>query len=135
MTNHIDAAQIERLAEQAVGHYGWLLLAAFAALMGKDVLSRFIAGLLMFWGSAFKNDEILYISGRQARVIRMGITSTTFQMSDRSSTMVVPNCQLKALTVERRLPQNGGECYLPKGSETGTVKVEIMDASEGVHDD
>jgi len=127
MTNQIDAAQIERLAEQAVGHYGWLLLAAFAALMGKDVLAKFIAGLIIFWGSSFRNDEILYISGRQARVIRMGVTATTFQMSDRKSTMIVPNCQLTQLTIERRLPQNGGENYLPKGSETGTMKVEIVD--------
>lgn len=135
MTNVLDHAQIERLAEQAVGHYGWLLLAAFAALMGKDVLAKFIAGLLVFWGSAFRNDEILYISGRQARVIRMGITATTFQMSDRSSTMVVPNCQLKELTIERRLPFNGGECYLPKGSEINPVEVTMVDESEGPDDD
>jgi hypothetical protein len=127
MTNNIDPAVVEQLAERAVGHYGWMLFAAFAALMCKDVLAKFIAGLLVFWGSAFKNDEILYISGRRARVIRMGITATTFQMSDRKSTMIVPNCQLTQLTVERRLPQNGGESYLPKGSEIGAAKVEIMD--------
>ncbi len=125
MTNAIDAAQIERLAEQAVGHYGWLLVAAFAALLAKDAVAKFAAGLMIFWGSSFKNDEILYISGRQARVIRMGITSTTFQMTDRKSTMIVPNCQLKTLTVERRLPTNGGECYLPKGSEQKPVQVEV----------
>ena len=127
MTNSIDAAYLERVAEQAVGHYGWLLIAAFVALMGKDVLAKFIAGLLVFWGSSFRNDEILYISGRQARVIRMGITATTFQMSDRSSTMVVPNCQLKELTIERRLPINGGDCYLPKGSELSVTKVELIE--------
>ena len=130
MTNVLDHSQVERFAEQAVGHYGWLLLAAFVALMSKDVLMQFVAGLLVFWWSSFRNDEILYISGRHARVIRMGLTSTTFQMSDRSSSMGVPNCQLKSLTVERRLPQNGGEIYLPKGSETGVVKVEIMDDNE-----
>jgi hypothetical protein len=57
----------------------------------------------------------------------MGITATTFQMSDRSSTMVVPNCQLKELTIERRLPINGGDCYLPKGSELGATKVELIE--------
>lgn len=134
MTNTIDHSQIERLAEQAVGHYGWLLLAAFVALMCKDVLAKYTAGLLVFWGSAFRNDEILYISGRQARVIRMGITSTTFQMSDRASTMVVPNCQLKELTIERRLPLNGGECYLPTGSEMSAVRVELAN-EEGGNDD
>ena len=129
MTNSIDAAQIERLAEQAVGHYGWLLLAAFAALMGKDVLVNFVQGLIIYWGSDFTNDEILYISGRQARVIRLGLTSTTFFMTDRSTKMLVPNSQLKQLTIEKKLPVNGGEPYLPKGSEMGAMKVEILDES------
>ena len=130
MTNHIDAAQIERLAEQAVGHYGWLLLAAFGALMGKDVLVSFVQGLLVYWGSDFSNDEILYISGRQARVIRLGLTSTTFFMADRKTKMIVPNCQLKQLTVEKKLPVNGGEPYLPKGGETGAVRVELVNPTD-----
>jgi len=48
-------------------------------------------------------------------------------MSDRSSTMVVPNCQLKELTIERRLPINGGDCYLPKGNELSATKVELIE--------
>ena len=125
MTNLLDQANIERLAEQAVGHYGWLLLAAFAALMGKDVLVNFVQGLLVYWGSDFDNDEILYISGRQARVIRLGLTSTTFFMTDRETKMLVPNSQLKQLTIEKKLPYNGGESYLPKGSELNPMRVEI----------
>ena len=126
MTNILDQAAVERLAEQAIGHYGWLLIAAFAALMGKDILFNFVQGLLVYWGSDFENDEILYISGRQARVIRLGLTSTTFFMSDRETKMLVPNCQLKQLTIEKRLPLNGGESYLPKGSELGAMKVEVV---------
>ena len=126
MTNILDQAAVERLAEQAIGHYGWLLIAAFAALMGKDVLVNFAQGLIVYWGSDFENDEILYISGRQARVIRLGLTSTTFFMSDRETKMLVPNCQLKMLTIEKRLPLNGGESYLPKGSELGAMKVEVV---------
>ena len=125
MTNLLDQAAIERLAEQAIGHYGWLLLAAFVALMGKDVLVNFAQGLIVYWGSDFENDEILYISGRQARVIRLGLTSTTFFMTDRETKMLVPNSQLKQLTIEKKLPENGGECYLPKGSEINPVRVEV----------
>ena len=133
MTNGIDVAHLERVAEQAVGHYGWLLIAAFVALMGKDILFNFAQGLIVYWGSDFENDEILYISGRQARVIRLGLTSTTFFMTDRETKMIVPNCQLKQLTIEKKLPLNGGNCYLPKGSELGAMKVEVV--GEGTHDD
>ena len=126
MTNIVDQAMAQRLAENAIGHYGWLLVAAFAALMAKDVLFNFIQGLLIFWGSSFKADEVLYISGRQARIVRVGVTSTTFFMADRQTKMIVPNCQLKQLTVERRLPENGGETYLPSGAEVGSMKVELV---------
>ena len=127
MTNSIDAAYLEKVAEQAVGHYGWLLIAAFVALMGKDILFNFAQGLIVYWGSDFENDEILYISGRQARVIRLGLTSTTFFMTDRETKMIVPNCQLKQLTIEKKLPLNGGNCYLPKGSELGAMRVELIE--------
>ena len=117
MTNIMDQAVVQQLAENAIGHYGWLLLAAFAALMGKDVLVNFIQGLLIYWGSSFVVDEVMYISGRQARVIRLGITTCTFFMEDRKTKMIVPCGQLKELTIEKKLPVNGGECYLPSGSE------------------
>jgi len=126
MTNVLDQAAAQQIAENAIGHYGWLLAAAFVALMGKDVLYNFCQGLLIFWGSSFKADEVLYISGRQARIVRVGLASTTFFMSDRQTKMIVPNSQLKQLTVEKRLPENGGECYLPKGNEMGPMRVELI---------
>ena len=126
MTNIVDQVQIQHAAEGMIGHYGWLLVAAFVALMGKDVLYNFCQGLLIFWGSSFKADEVLYISGRQARIVRVGINSTTFFMTDRKTKMIVPNSQLKQLTVEKKLPANGGEVYLPKGSEMGPMRVELI---------
>jgi len=126
MTNIVDQAFIQHATESAIGHYSWLLAAAFGLLMGKDALMNFVAGLMVYWGSDFKNDEVLYVSGRQARVIRMGIFSCTLFMEDRKTKMIVPCSQLKQLTIEKKLPVNGGLPYLPKGSETGTIKVELV---------
>ena len=117
---------MQQAAEGMIGHYGWLLAAAFVALLFKDTLMNFVQGLLVYWGSDFKNDEVLYISGRQARVIRMGIFSCTLFMEDRKTKMIVPCSQLKQLTIEKKLPLNGGMPYLPKGSEMGTMKVELV---------
>ena len=128
MTNVLDHVALERVAEQAIGHYGWMLVAAFAVILFKDVLFNFAQGLLVYWGSDFENDEILYISGRQARVIRLGLTSTTFFMTDRATKMLVPNSQLKALVIEKKLPVNGGAEYLPKGCEKGVMKVEVVES-------
>ena len=63
-----------------------------------------------------ENDDIIYISGRQARVVRKGFKATVFYMTDRKTKMIVPNEQLKFLTIERRLPVNG-KAYLLKGND------------------
>lgn len=127
MTNVLDHAALEGVAQQAIGHYGWIVLGAFVVLLLKDVLFNFAQGVIVYWGSSFENDEILYISGRQARVIRLGLTSTTFFMTDKQTKMIVPNEQLKSLVVEKKLPVNGGDEYLPKGSEKGPMQVELID--------
>jgi hypothetical protein len=128
MTNVLDHAALEGVAEQAIGHYGWMLVAAFSALLFKDILFNFAQGILIYYGSDFQNDEVLYISGRQARVIRMGIFSCTFFLTDRQTKMIVPCSQLKQLTVEKKLPVNGGQEYLPKGNEKGAMKVEVVES-------
>ena len=128
MTNVLDHAALEGVAQQAIGHYGWMLVAAFGALLFKDILFNFAQGILIYYGSDFQNDEVLYISGRQARVIRMGIFSCTFFLTDRQTKMIVPCSQLKQLTVEKKLPVNGGQEYLPKGNEKGAMKVEVVES-------
>jgi hypothetical protein len=50
-------------------------------------------------------------------------------MTDRASKMVVPNEQLKQLTIEKRLIQNGKVPYLPTGGDpsyVGTQEVPIQ---------
>tara|TARA_R110001592_G_scaffold42036_1_gene136799 strand:- start:1057 stop:1248 length:192 start_codon:yes stop_codon:yes gene_type:complete len=37
--------------------------------------------------------------------------------------MLVPNEQLKQLTIEKTLPKNGGAPYLPKGSDPGFIRI------------
>ena len=87
-----------------------------------------LAGLLVFMGNDFNNDVIIYSSGRQARIGPVVIRNTVFYMLDRKTKMLVPNEQLKQLTIEKTLPKNGGAPYLPKGCDpnfVGTKEVPI----------
>ncbi|MFP6754741.1 MAG: glycosyltransferase, partial [Alphaproteobacteria bacterium] len=68
-------------------------------------------------GKDFCNDDVLYISGRQARIVRVGFLKTIFYMTDRGTKMIVPNDRLKLLVIEKKLPLNGGFHYLHKGGE------------------
>ena len=92
---------------------------AFIALLGKDALHKAAEGFMIWVGSDFANDDILYISGRQARIVRVGFLKTIFYMSDRGTKMIVPNDRLKLLVVEKQLPKNGSYPYLYKAGEAG----------------
>ena len=113
--------ETKKLIEHVVGAYGWFVILAFLAILGKDALHKAAEGCMVFLGKDFNNDDILYIYGRQARIFRVGFFKTIFYMTDRRSKMLVPNEQLKQLTIEKTLPKNGGEPYLPKASDPGFV--------------
>ena len=92
--SNIGTDDAESIAKNLFSQYGWLFAAGVAVILAKDVMMNFAKGILIFYGSHFNNDDIIYISGRQARIVRVGLTSTTFYMTDRKSKMVVPNEQL-----------------------------------------
>ena len=119
MEQQLVAPEIVKVIEHMMGKYGWFALFAFMALLGKDALHKAAVGFVVWIGSDFANDDILYISGRQARIVRVGFLKTIFYMSDRGTKMIVPNDRLKLLIVEKQLPKNGSYPYLYKAGEPG----------------
>lgn len=124
LSQGVTTEQAEKVAQDLVGEYGWLIMAALIAILAKDMIINFAQALLVFMGSDFNNDDIIYISGRQARIVRVGVRTTCFYMTDRASKMVVPNEQLKQLTIEKKLMQNGKVPYLPSGGDPGYIGTE-----------
>ena len=97
-------------------------MGAVALLFFKDIAINIAQGIAIKYSSShWRDDAVLYISGRQARIVRVGIKTTTFYMADRGTKMIVPNEKIKELTIEKVLPQNGGYPYLMKGSDPGFV--------------
>lgn len=119
MEQQLVAPETVKVIEHMMGKYGWFALFAFIALLGKDALHKAAEGFMVWMGSDFSNDDILYISGRQARIVRVGLLKTIFYMSDRGTKMIVPNDRLKLLVVEKQLPKNGSYPYLYKAGEPG----------------
>ena len=119
MEQQIINPEIQQAAEQLIGSYGWLVLLAFFGILFKDAIHKAAEGLLVCVGKDFCNDDVLYISGRQARIVRVGFLKTIFYMTDRGTKMIVPNDRLKLLVIEKKLPLNGGFHYLHKGGEEG----------------
>ena len=119
MEQELINPELQQAAEQLIGSYSWLVLIAFLGILFKDAIHKAVEGLLVCVGKDFCNDDVLYISGRQARIVRVGFLKTIFYMTDRGTKMIVPNDRLKLLVIEKKLPINGGFPYLHKGGEEG----------------
>ena len=120
-------SQAQSLMEQFIGHYGWIAVTFALGFFFKESIINIIQGMQIFMGNDFNNDDIIYISGREARIVRVGMTKTVFYMKDRGTKMVVPNEKLKNLTLEKRLQlgvkpgsdksRRKSDGYLPKSTE------------------
>ena len=112
-----DVQTLENVVQNLIAHYGWIVIILFVSMFFKDMVHGWIVGISVFVGNDINNDDIIYVSGRQARVVRVGMKKTIFYMTDRGTKMIIPNDRLKALVIEKRLPQNGDKDYLPKKYE------------------
>ena len=119
MEQELINPEFQKTVEQLMGSYGWFVLIAFLGILFKDAIHKAVEGLLICIGKDFCNDDVLYISGRQARIVRVGFLKTIFYMTDRGTKMIVPNDRLKLLVIEKKLPKNAGFHYLFKGGEPG----------------
>ena len=119
MEQELINPELQQAAEQLIGSYGWFIIIAFLGILFKDAIHKAAEGLLICVGKDFCNDDVLYISGRQARIVRVGFLKTIFYMTDRGTKMIVPNDRLKLLVIEKKLPKNAGFHYLFKGGEEG----------------
>ena len=113
-------SQVQGLMQELIGHYGWIAVTFALGFFFKESIMNIIQGMQIFMGNDFNNDDVIYISGREARVVRVGMTKTVFYMKDRGTKMVVPNEKLKNLTLEKRLPAGKmgvEDGYLPKSTD------------------
>jgi hypothetical protein len=118
---------IEDIGKTLIGDYGWMFIIAFVGIMFKEFVNNTFQGLATMIGGDINSDDIVYISGRQARVVRVGMRKTIFYMTDRGTKMIVPNDRLKYLVIEKTLPKNGG--HFAKGPEAN-LKKQIFDGNK-----
>ena len=119
-----DVQQLEQVAQRLIGSYGWMALGAFAMFFFKESIQSLVGGIQLMMGNDINPDDVVYISGRYARVVRVGLRKTIFYMRDRGTKMIIPNTQLKLLTIEKKLVFNGDRpkgngSYIKKETENG----------------
>jgi len=79
-----QAQQIESTIQSNIsvllGEYGWMFLAGLSILFFKTTIESLIAGLLVFVGNDYNNDDIVVLDGRLGRIVRVSMWKTTFYL-------------------------------------------------------
>tara|TARA_R100000234_G_scaffold27350_1_gene15750 strand:+ start:94 stop:483 length:390 start_codon:yes stop_codon:yes gene_type:complete len=114
-----NAQQIENVIQSNIsvllGEYGWMFLAALVVLFFKTTIESVLAGLLVFVGNDYNNDDIIILDGRPGRIVRVSMWKTTFYLytikidtSGKKSIsggtkLIVENDKLRDLKIEKPL--------------------------------
>lgn len=97
----------------------WLVV-VLLPLLFKTALEKFAASLFVFFGSDYNADDIVILDGRPGRIVRVGITKTTFYLYEvidgkvtGGTKLVVQNEKLADMHIEKPL----GKLDLPPPKE------------------
>ena len=113
----VDAPEngIQTSVSHILGEYGWVFLAAASVLFFKTTIEALIAGLLVFVGNDYNNDDIIILDGRLGRIVRVSMWKTTFYLYtvrkdpggknfiSGGTKLIVENDKLKDLKIEKPL--------------------------------
>ncbi|HIF14771.1 MAG TPA: hypothetical protein EYQ86_05395 [Bacteroidetes bacterium] len=113
------AHQIENIIQGNIsvllGEYGWIFLAGLMMLFFKTTIESSIAGLLIFVGDDYNNDDIIILDGRPGRIVRVSMWKTVFYLYtikkgvdgkkfvSGGTKLIVENNKLKDLKIEKPL--------------------------------
>ena len=94
-----------------IGKYGWMFGAGAAILLFRQTIESFVAGVMIFMGGDYNEDDVVEVDGKPSRIVRVGMWSTTFFTYDvrngiivGGSKLVIQNVKLKDLKIEKPLP-------------------------------
>lgn len=96
------------------GEYAWVTLLALIAILFKSTIESSVAGLMIFLGRDYDDDDVVYLNDKPARIIRVGVWSTVFYIYDielkngvqcitGGKKLVVSNVKLKDMMLEKPL--------------------------------
>ncbi len=98
-----------------LGEYGWMFLAGLVLLFFKSTIESILAGLIVFVGNDYNNDDIDVVDGRPGRIVRVNLWKTTFYLYtikkdpdgkryiSGGTKLLVGNEKLKDLKIEKPL--------------------------------
>ena len=103
---------------QLVSDYAWLFVLGFFLLLFKSSIENSVAGVQVFFGSDYDEDDVVIVDGTPGRITRVGMTKTVFYLYTYrkgvlvgGTKMAVPNTSLSAMKIEKPLEKLEAEDY------------------------
>ena len=103
--------QVQGMVSELLGKYGWLFIVGVLTLLFRSTIEKFVAGMMIFMGNDYNEDDVVEVDGKPGRIVRCGVWSTTFFTYDirdgiivGGAKLVVQNDKLKDIKIEKPLP-------------------------------
>ena len=117
--------------KDAVEHFikdnSWLLFIGLVALIFKSTVEKLAAGIFVFLGNDYNEDDIVVVNGRPGRIVRVGVTKTAFFLYEvkdgivaGGTKLVVQNERLASMDIEKPLEK----------LEIPSEKIKLTDSEE-----
>lgn len=101
--------------ESLIGEYGWMIIAGFVFLLGKNTIESAIEGLKVMAGNDLNVDDTIILNGRPARITRISLWKTTMFVYEvgcsegkpyikGGNKIAIQNTKLKDHMIEKPLP-------------------------------
>ena len=71
-------AEIKQQVTTLLGDYGWMFVAGMVMLLFRSTIENAVAGLMVFIGIDYDEDDVIELDGKPGRIVRVGIWSTVF---------------------------------------------------------
>ena len=103
--------QVQSMVSEILGKYGWLFLVGVLTLLFRGTIEKMVAGLFVFMGNDYNEDDVVEVDGKPGRIVRVGMWTTTFFTYDvrdgiivGGAKLVIQNDKLKDIKIEKPLP-------------------------------
>jgi len=84
----------EAAIKEFVGENSWLFVIGLAALLFRSAIEKFAASIFVFIGNDYNADDIVILDGRPGRIVRVGLTQTTFYLYEVKEGKIVGGTKL-----------------------------------------
>ena len=130
--------EIQKQVTTLLGDYGWLFFVGIIMLLFRSTVENVVAGLMVFIGNDYDEDDVIELDGKPGRIVRVGIWKTVFFIYHvvdgnivSADKLVVQNDKLKDMKISKPLP----ELDLRKYQNGKTWKRRFTDKNENKKED